>query len=75
MYIKPAKRSLLSMPRWQAIGVALFLIVAFGIAGHFDAEDAQAQLEHYCEMVKLHKQDPSTGWPDYDGIYDTACRK
>ena len=49
--------------------------ILFGLVGAMDAEDKQAQLEHYCEMVKLHKQDPSVGWPDYDGIYDTACRK
>lgn len=75
MYIKPAKRSLLSMPRWQAIGVALFLIVAFGIAGHFDAEEEQRQADQYCEMVKLWKQtNGQQGWPDYDGIYDEACK-
>jgi len=43
--------------------------------GTMDAEDEQVQLEHYCEMVKLHRQDKSLGWPDYDGIYDTACTK
>ena len=68
MYIKPVKRSLLSMPRWQAIGVFLILIVAFGIAGHFDAQDEQAQREHYCEMVKLWKQaNGQAGWPPFDG--------
>jgi hypothetical protein len=50
-------------------------LILFGIMGTMDAEDEQAQLEHYCEMVKLHKQDKSLGWPDYDGIYDTACTK
>ena len=55
-----------------AIGAGLVL---FGLVGSMDAEDEQAQLENYCEMVKLHKQDPSVGWPDYDGIYDTACHK
>ena len=49
-------------------------LVLFGLVGTMDAEDEQAQLEHYCEMVKLHKQDPSTGWPDYDGIYDESCK-
>ena len=42
--------------------------------GTMDAEDEQAQLEHYCDMVKLHKQDPSVGWPDYDGIYAQSCK-
>lgn len=50
-------------------------LILFGLVGAMDAEDEQAQQDLYCEMVKLHKQDPSTGWPDYDGIYDTACRK
>ena len=50
-------------------------LILFGIMGTMDAEDEQVQLEHYCEMVKLHRQDKSLGWPDYDGIYDTACTK
>ena len=49
-------------------------LILFGLAGTMDAEDEQAQLEHYCEMVKLNKQDPSTGWPDYDGIYAESCK-
>lgn len=49
--------------------------ILFGLVGTMDAEDEQLQLDHYCEMVKLHKQNPPIGWPDYDGIYDTACRK
>ena len=49
-------------------------LILFGLVGAMDAEDEQAQLEHYCEMVKLHKQDQSTGWPDYDGIYNEACK-
>ena len=49
--------------------------ILFALVGTMDAEDEKAQLEHYCEMVKLHKQDKSLGWPDYDGIYNTACTK
>jgi len=49
-------------------------LLLFGLVGTMDAEDEQAQLEHYCEMVKLHKKDPSTGWPDYDGIYAESCK-
>lgn len=49
-------------------------LILFALVGTMDAEDEQLQLEHYCEMVKLHKQDPSTGWPDYDGIYREACK-
>ena len=75
MYIKPVKRSLLSMPRWQAIGIGLLIIVAFGIVGHFDAQEEQAQHEHYCEMVAIWKADAArgvpandrAGWPPFDG--------
>ena len=75
MYRQPVKRSLLSMPRWQAIGIGLLIIVAFGIVGHFDAEDEQAQYERYCEMVALWKADAArgipandrAGWPPFDG--------
>lgn len=68
MYIKPANRSLLSIPRWQAIGVILILILAFGITGHFDAEEEQRQQAEYCEMVKLWKQtNGQSGWPAYNG--------
>jgi len=49
-------------------------LILFGVMGTMDAEDEQAQLEHYCEMVKLHKQDKSLGWPDYDGIYAQSCK-
>ena len=48
--------------------------ILFGLVGTMDAEDEQAQLDHYCGMVKLHKQDPSVGWPDYDGIYTQSCK-
>ena len=68
MYIKPVKRSLLSMPRWQAIGVFLILIVAFGIVGQSDFEEEQRQADQYCEMVKLWKQtNGQSGWPAYNG--------
>ncbi len=68
MYIKPVKRSLLSIPRWQAIGIALLTIVAFGIVGNMDAEEEKRQAEQYCEMVKLWKETKGeAGWPAYDG--------
>jgi hypothetical protein len=49
-------------------------LILFGLVGTMDAEDEQAQLEHYCEMVKLNKHDKTLGWPDYDGIYDQSCK-
>lgn len=68
------RRSILK-DNFYTICAFLVGLILFGLVGTMDAEDEQLQLEHYCEMVKLHKQDPSIGWPDYDGIYDTACRK
>ena len=59
---------------FYTICAILAVFILFGLVGTMDAEDEQAQLEHYCEMVKLHKQDPSVGWPDYDGIYREACK-
>lgn len=49
-------------------------LILFGLVGAMDAEDEQAQLEHYCQMVKLNKKDPSVGWPDYNGVYNEACK-
>ena len=59
---------------FYTICAILAVFILFGLVGTMDAEDEQAQLEHYCEMVKLHKQDPSVGWPDHDGIYREACK-
>lgn len=72
VYIKQ-RRSLLAATRWQAIGVFLLLVIAFGIAGHFDQESEQIEEERYCEMVKLFKEDKAAGipanerrgWPEY----------
>ena len=49
-------------------------LILFGLVGTMDAEDEQAQQDLYCEMVKLHKQDPSVGWPDYRGEFDELCK-
>lgn len=53
-----------------AIGLILFVLIASS-----DAENEQLQLEYYCEMVELNKNDPSVGWPDYDQIYSSSCLK
>lgn len=65
MYIKQ-RRSLLSIPRWQAIFAFIVLTVAFGIAGSFDADEADRQDEHYCEMVALYKADKAAGISEHD---------
>ncbi len=67
MYIKP-QRSLLSIPRWQAILIALVLILAFGLMGNMDKEEEERQQTQYCEMVKLYKEtNGQAGWPAYNG--------
>ena len=72
MYIKP-QRSLLSIPRWQAILIALVLILAFGLMGSMDKEEEERQQTQYCEMVKLYKEtNGQAGWPAYNG--DGACK-
>lgn len=69
------KRTSILKDNFYTICAILAGLILFGLVGTMDAEDEQAQLEHYCEMVKLNKKDPSGGWPDYDGIYGTACTK
>jgi hypothetical protein len=72
MYIKP-QRSLLSIPRWQAILIALVLILAFGLMGSMDKEEEGRQQTQYCEMVKLYKEtNGQAGWPAYNG--EGACK-
>jgi len=48
--------------------VALFLLL-FGLVGHWDYEDAEAQSILYCENVKAGI------WPDYEGTYKKFCKK
>jgi len=48
--------------------IAALLIVAMGIVGHFDAEEASRQEAEYCYNVK-------TGlWPDYQGNFKEICK-
>lgn len=49
--------------------VALLVVLALGIVGRMDADDAQLEADHYCEMVKAGH------WPDYQGTYRTQCRR
>lgn len=50
---------------WLAAAV---ILLAFGIVGHFDAEDEKLQAEQYCEMVKLWKEtNGQAGWPAFNG--------
>ena len=64
---------------------AFLMFVAFCIFGmmcfavlerspwHSEADIATEQHLTYCEMVRLHKADPTIGWPDYKQIYDKEC--
>jgi hypothetical protein len=44
--------------------------------GSLDSElDVQIQEQGlYCEMVSLHLEDETLGWPDYKGTYESACK-
>lgn len=49
------------------------IIVAMGIVGHMDADEAERQQEQYCEMVKLYKEtNGEKGWPAYND--DVECK-
>lgn len=44
------------------------VILAFGIAGHFDYEDEVAAEALYCDNVK------DKVWPDFKGTYKKYCK-
>lgn len=69
------RRTSIAKDNFYTICAVILGLIIFSIVGTMDMEDQQAQLEHYCSMVELYKSDQSKGWPDYDGIYNTACRK
>jgi len=55
----------------------LLVVVVFGLilTGLPDeSQDAQADLDLYCDMVHLRQQNPDLGWPDYRGIYNEVCQ-
>ena len=48
------------------VAAGLFFLVAFGIVGQADYEEAGRQHGEYCEMVKLWKQTKGeAGWPAF----------
>ncbi len=56
------------MTRLQSIALAVAMAIIFGVVGSMDAEDAELQAKHYCDMVQLYKQtNGQQGWPAYDG--------
>lgn len=61
--------------RWALIGVMVFLLAA-GLAGQSDYEEALRAEQAYCINVKLFKDTRGEqGWPDYDENYDEMCTK
>lgn len=55
--------------KWQHVAAAIIWVMMLGIVGRMDAEDAQLDVDHYCEMVKAGH------WPDYQGTYRDQCRR
>jgi hypothetical protein len=49
-----------------AIGAALSVLGA-------GPDELEMQQQQYCEMVALHRADPTVGWPDYNESYDKEC--
>ena len=45
---------------WPTILGGVLLFVALGVAGRWDAEMAEADFQHYCNMLE------SGAWPDFD---------
>jgi len=63
----------MQLKRYQVILAVIGLIVAMGIVGQSDFEEAERQQAEYCDMVKLWKQTKGqSGWPAYNG--DGMCR-
>ncbi len=48
----------------KAIGVVLLLVMAFGIVGQMDYEDAIKEEQRYCDMVR------DGHWPHYNKDID-----
>lgn len=63
----------MQIKRYQVILASLGLLIAMGIVGQSDFEEAERQQAEYCEMVKLWKQTKGqAGWPAYNG--EKMCR-
>ena len=55
------------MSKAKGILTALALLALFGWVGEMDMQAAQADRDHYCEMVRAGH------WPDYAGTYRAEC--
>jgi hypothetical protein len=63
------------MNKRSKLGFFLFgVVLALAMAAMGDDPDgAQAELRQYCDMVTLHRADPTVGWPDFNESYDREC--
>ena len=50
------------------------MLLAYALKGMESESEVQVKEQDlYCEMVSLHLDDKTLGWPDYKGIYDSVC--
>lgn len=56
----------MNIKRYQVILGFIAIVIAMGITGQADYEEAERQEQEYCEMVKLWKQTKGeAGWPAF----------
>ena len=56
------------LKRYQVIGLLVVLVIAMGLVGTDDYEEAKRQEQLYCDMVQLWKQtNGEHGWPAFNG--------
>lgn len=57
----------MNLKHYQVPLAIIGIVIAMGIVGHSDFEEAARQEAEYCEMVKLWKQtNGQAGWPAYN---------
>lgn len=52
----------------------LALFTALLVVGATDQDIQSHETALYCEMVSIHLEDETLGWPDYRGTYDEVCK-
>ncbi len=58
----------MNIKRYQVILAFIAFIALAGIVGQSDFEEELRQVQHYCDMVKMHEQtNGQAGWPAYNG--------
>lgn len=61
--------------RLVVLSVIAAALLAMSYVTRADIEDEQLEQELYCEMVKQHRKDANTGWPDYREQFAELCTK